>query len=177
MALAYKSIFQFSIYAFISPHTNSKILLRKPQYIHEELIFNQKFLIRMKNSHTSYLYVACRKTSEELWSLWQYVGIRISYRMLQLSNLSFCYCFKLFFFFFVETACAIYINLGRQRGCRPLSWNSLWLSEPRPFVWSVESSLQAAACQLCQQAPVVTQVCEPERGPFLPSSLISSCSQ
>lgn len=76
----------------------------------------------------------------------------------------FLFVIVLNYFFFVETARGIYINLGRQCGCRLLSSNSLRLSEPRAFVWSVESSLQAASCQLCQQAPAVTQVCEPERG-------------
>uniref|UniRef100_A0A7N5J9S1 MAGUK p55 subfamily member 7 n=1 Tax=Ailuropoda melanoleuca TaxID=9646 RepID=A0A7N5J9S1_AILME len=54
---------------------------------------------------------------------------------------------------------APYINLGRQRGCRPPSWNSLRLSKWRVF-GVCRPSLRLASCQLCQQDLGATQIHE-----------------
>uniref|UniRef100_A0A7N9CXX0 MAGUK p55 subfamily member 7 n=4 Tax=Macaca TaxID=9539 RepID=A0A7N9CXX0_MACFA len=54
-----------------------------------------------------------------------------------------------------------YTDLGRQRGCRLLNWNSLWLSEGRVSgERSADLFLYLASCQLCQQDLGVTPIHE-----------------
>ncbi|XP_016871230.1 MAGUK p55 subfamily member 7 isoform X1 [Homo sapiens] len=54
-----------------------------------------------------------------------------------------------------------YTDLGRQRGCRLLNWNSLWLSEGRVSGerWA-DLFLHLASCQLCQRDLGVTLIHE-----------------